>query len=129
MSTKGESATETKTPHLCRVPTVFRTWYAPGGRQNGGLQASPPRRGVRTTLVSGSQSLNEVETSPRHHVQRRASPVYPRPRRRVKLLFGDHRVQELPQCAEAGGDVLVVHVLLLALLAEAKELVGHVQGG
>ena len=41
-------------------------------------------RGMRTTLVSGSQSLNEVETSPRHHVQRRASPVYPRPRARVK---------------------------------------------
>ena len=75
---------------------------------------------MRTTLVSGSQSLNEVETSPRHHVQRRAPTVYPRPRRRVKLLFRHDRVKELPQRAEAGGDVLVVDVLILALLAEAE---------
>ena len=72
---------------------------------------------MRTTLVSGSQSLNEVETSPRHHAQRRASTVYLWPQRPVKLLFGHHRVQELPQCAEAGGHVLVVDVLVLAFLA------------
>ena len=52
---------------------------------------------MRTTLVSGSQSLNEVETSPRHHAQRRASTVYLWPQRPVKLLFGHHRVQQLPQ--------------------------------
>src|SRR5713226_4864094 len=49
---------------------------SPGGRQNGGFQASPPRRGMRTTLVNGVRTLNEVETSPRHHVQRRAELVY-----------------------------------------------------
>src|SRR6266850_3523282 len=94
-----------------------------------GFRLPLSRRGMRTTLVSGSQSLNEVETSPRHHVQRRALTVYPRLRRPVKLLFGHHRVQELPQCAEAGGHVLVIHVLVLAFLAEAKELLGHIQGG
>jgi len=30
---------------------------------------------------------------------------------------------------KAGGHILVVHVLILAFLAEAKELLGHVQGG
>src|SRR5437867_13244314 len=49
----------------------------PGGRQNGGLQASPLLRGLRTTLVSGVLLCIEVETFPRHHKQRRVSPVYP----------------------------------------------------
>src|SRR5262247_3721787 len=50
----------------------------PGGRQNGGLQASPLLRGLRTTLLSGVLLCIEVETSPRHHQQRRVLPVYPR---------------------------------------------------
>jgi len=29
---------------------------------------------MRTTLVNGVQTLNEVETFPRHHEQRRAIP-------------------------------------------------------
>jgi len=32
---------------------------------------------MRTTLVNGVLTVNEVETSPRHHVQRRATLVYP----------------------------------------------------
>ena len=65
-------------PHFCRVPRVFRTWYHQVGAK---WRASgfPSWRGMRTTLVSGSQSLNEVETFPRHHEQRRASPCTPGP--------------------------------------------------
>src|SRR5262245_15300586 len=48
----------------------------PGGRQNGGLQASPLLRGLRTTLLSGVLLCIEVETFPRHHKQRRVIPVY-----------------------------------------------------
>src|SRR5262249_56215567 len=48
----------------------------PGGRQNGGLQASPLLRGLRTTLLSGVLLCIEVETFPRHHKQRRVLPVY-----------------------------------------------------
>src|SRR5215470_13178043 len=51
----------------------------PGGRQNGGLQASPLLRGLRTTLLSGVLLCIEVETFPRHHKQRRVTLVYPRP--------------------------------------------------
>src|SRR5499427_1563914 len=50
----------------------------PGGRQNGGLQASPLLRGLRTTLLSGVLLCIEVETFPRHHKQRRVIPVYSR---------------------------------------------------
>src|SRR5262245_57932908 len=56
----------------------------PGGRQNGGLQASPLLRGLRTTLLSGVLLCIEVETFPRHHKQRRVLPVYPRPLGGVK---------------------------------------------
>jgi len=35
---------------------------------------------MRTTLLHGVLHLNEVETSLRHHAQRRALPVYPPPR-------------------------------------------------
>src|SRR5215472_10714550 len=48
----------------------------PGGRQNGGLQASPLLRGLRTTLLSGVLLCIEVETFPRHHKQRRVVLVY-----------------------------------------------------
>src|SRR5262249_34094289 len=48
----------------------------PGGRQNGGLQASPLLRGLRTTLLSGVLLCIVVETFPRHHEQRRVIPVY-----------------------------------------------------
>src|SRR5499425_1820231 len=48
----------------------------PGGRQNGGLQASPLLRGLRTTLLSGVLLCIEVETFPRHHKQRRVLSVY-----------------------------------------------------
>src|SRR5262249_21420977 len=71
-------------PRLCRVPVVFRTWYHQVGARIGGLQASPPRRGMRTTLVNGVLTLNEVETFLRHHVQRRAHPVYLRAGATVK---------------------------------------------
>src|SRR5215470_316182 len=56
----------------------------PGGRQNGGLQASPLLRGLRTTLVSGVLLCIEVETFPRHHKQRRVLPVYSGPPGAVK---------------------------------------------
>src|SRR5215468_1275089 len=56
----------------------------PGGRQNGGLQASPLLRGLRTTLLSGVLLCIEVETFPRHHKQRRVPSVYPRPPGPVK---------------------------------------------
>src|SRR5215813_15452667 len=56
----------------------------PGGRQNGGLQASPLLRGLRTTLVSGVLLCIEVETFPRHHKQRRVVSVYSRPPGAVK---------------------------------------------
>src|SRR4029453_4603989 len=49
----------------------------PGGRQNGGLQASPLLRGLRTTLLSGVLLCIEVETFPPHHKQRGVSPVCP----------------------------------------------------
>src|SRR5262249_33065030 len=42
------------------------------------------RRGVRTTLENGGRTLNEVETFPRHHEQRRASPCVPCETRTVK---------------------------------------------
>src|SRR5215467_4860972 len=47
-----------------------------GGHQNGGLQASPLLRGLRTTLVSGVLLCIEVETFPRHHKQCRVFSVY-----------------------------------------------------
>src|SRR5215813_12117463 len=56
----------------------------PGGRQNGGLQASPLLRGLRTTLLSGVLLCIEVETFPRHHKQRRVVSVYSRPPGPVK---------------------------------------------
>src|SRR5712692_3712339 len=103
-------------------------------------------RGVRTTLVSGVLTYNEVETSPRHHVQRRAHPVYPRPPGAVKgflaarLLLGHDGVEELTQRAEScdrvflrGGALLVPRGALLvargALVAQAEHLVGDVQRG
>src|ERR1043165_7767406 len=53
-------------PHLCRVPTVFRTWYAPGGRLHERASGFPFKRGLRTALGDGSRSRYEVETFPRH---------------------------------------------------------------
>jgi hypothetical protein len=64
-------------PRLCRVPTVFRTWIHQVGARVEGFRLPLLRRGVRTTLVNGVLTLNEVETSPQHHVQRRARLVYP----------------------------------------------------
>jgi hypothetical protein len=64
-------------PRLCRVPTVFRTWLHQVGAKMEGFRLPLLARGVRTTLVSGVRLLSEVETSPRHHVQRRAPSVYP----------------------------------------------------
>jgi hypothetical protein len=74
----------TQAPRLCRVPTVFRTWFHQVGAKMEGFRLPLHWRGMRTTLVSGVLTYNEVETSPRHHVQRRAHPVYPRPPGAVK---------------------------------------------
>src|SRR5712692_8943987 len=65
---------------------------SPGGRQIEGFRLPPLRRGMRTTLVNGVLILNEVETSPRHHVQRRANSGVP--------PAGGHRQEE---CKGAGG--------------------------
>src|SRR4029450_6042939 len=115
---------------------VCRRCFEPGVYQVGakmeGFRLPLSRRGMRTTLVSGSQSLNEGETSPRHHEQRRASPVYSRPRRRVKRirsLLRHDGIEQLPQCAEPGADVLLVDILLLPLVAETEQLVGDAEGG
>src|SRR5262249_5582002 len=65
----------------------------PGGRQNGGLQASPLLRGLRTTLLSGVLLCIEVETFPRHHKQRRVVLVYspsPGPVKDKVPRAGDH---------------------------------------
>src|SRR6266702_1904585 len=99
----------------------------PGGRQNGGLQASPPKRGMRTTLVSGVLLCIEVETFPRHHKQRRAPPVYIRRGRQSSL--GLTRCDGL-QHADHGPDALG-HLALVAgqLLTGAEQLVGDVEGG
>src|SRR4029453_3756584 len=115
---------------------VCRRCFEPGMYQVGakmeGFRLPLSRRGMRTTLVSGSQSLNEVETSPQHHQQPRPSPVSSRPRRRVKrirLLLRHDGIEQLPQCAEPSADVLLVDILLLPLVAETKQLVGDVEGG
>jgi hypothetical protein len=78
-------------PRLCRVPTVFRTWIHQVGARVEGFRLPLVRRGVRTTLVNGVLTLNEVETSPRHHVQRRATFVYSLARATVKHNVSGHR--------------------------------------
>src|SRR5438477_455724 len=74
---RGESNAQQKSPPLpCAV--VFRTWYDQVGVSVGELQASPSKRGLHTTLAFDTRSVNEVETSLRHHEQRRDTLRVPR---------------------------------------------------
>ncbi len=84
---------------------------------------------MRTTLVSGVLTYYEVETSPRHHEQRRAHPVYPLGRGVVKrilagrLFLRNDGIEQLAQRAQAGDGVLLhrsaLLVALSALVAQA----------
>jgi hypothetical protein len=60
----------------------------PGGRQNGGLQASPLVRGLRTTLVSGVLLCIEAGA----HAGRVARPDLPSPRLAASGRAQSHRV-------------------------------------
>src|SRR5262245_54516677 len=66
---------ESNTPNVGSPPlpcaVVFRTWYDQVGVFDGELQASPSKRGLHTALSFDTRCINEVETSLRHHEQRR----------------------------------------------------------
>src|SRR4029077_15952673 len=51
-------------PHLCRVPTVFRTWYAPGGRRNVRASGFPFKRGLHTALGTAPVFDTRLKLSP-----------------------------------------------------------------
>ena len=79
---------------------------------------------MRTTLVNGVRTLNEVETFPRHHGQRRAELVYLRAGPVVKKNVGEgnasghrrgDRIQELAQGAQPGARVIVGEDALIPL--------------
>ena len=73
-----------KSPPLpCAV--VFRTWCVQVGVFNGELQASPSMRGLLTALAFDTRCVNEVETSLRHHEQRRDTLHVPGDAAGVKL--------------------------------------------
>ena len=65
-----------------------------------GFRLPLTRRGVRTTLLNGVLMCIEVETSPRHHKQRRAVSVYIQDLREVK---SPHRLK-IPVTEDRGVD-------------------------
>src|SRR6266849_3643920 len=92
-----------------------------------GFRLPPPKRGMRTTLVSGVLLCIEVETFPRHHKQRRALPVYIR--RAQQSSLGLTRCDGLEH-ADHGADALGDLPLVAGqLLAGAEQLIGDVEGG
>src|SRR5215472_3986255 len=80
-------------PCVDGVSNLVITRWAPEWRASG---FPSRRRGVRTTLVNGVRSLNEVETFPRHHEQRRAIPVYQGEPRIVKRNLPDETIRHVP---------------------------------
>src|SRR5215475_9403696 len=56
---------KTKSPHLCCVPTVFRTWYQPGGRRYlGVLQASPSGGACSPAPLTAPVALMRLKLPP-----------------------------------------------------------------
>src|SRR5438093_6252571 len=126
-------------PRLCRVPTVFRTWWHQVGAKAEGFRL-PLRGGACTPpSLNGVRALNEVETSPRHHAQRRAPLVYLPAVTSSRGISGQgscnlapsrtrrgDRIQELAQGAQPCAGVLVGQGVLVP---QAEQLVGDIEGG
>src|SRR5262249_60775275 len=78
--TPRERMTGARTPRTRNAPPLpcadgVSNLVSPGGRQMlKGYRLPLHGRGVHNTLGNGVRTLNEVETFPRHHEQRRANP-------------------------------------------------------